>query len=66
LEAIKLAQANNLKIIVSHRSGETLDDFISDLAFGCQADGLKSGAPTQPQRLVKYNRLIEIEKELNN
>lgn len=62
LDAIKLARENNLKIIVSHRSGETDDDFIADLAFGAQADGLKSGAPTQPQRLAKYNRLIEIEK----
>jgi enolase len=65
LDAIRLAQNNNLKIIVSHRSGETNDDFIADLAFGCGADGLKSGAPTQPQRLAKYNRLIEIEKEVN-
>src|SRR3989344_1585129 len=64
LDAIKLAQDNNLKIIVSHRSGETNDDFIADLAFGCEADGLKSGSPTQAQRLVKYNRLIEIEREL--
>jgi len=65
LDAIKLAQANNLKIIVSHRSGETNDDFIADLAFGAGAQGLKSGAPTQPQRLAKYNRLIEIEGEVN-
>jgi enolase len=65
LDAIKLAQNNNLKIIVSHRSGETNDNFIADLAFGAQADGLKSGAPTQPQRLAKYNRLIEIEREVN-
>lgn len=62
LEAIKLAQDNNLKIIVSHRSGETNDDFIADLAFGAGAQGLKSGAPTQPQRLSKYNRLVEIER----
>jgi enolase len=65
LDAIKLAQSHNIKIIVSHRSGETNDDFIADLAFGAQADGLKSGAPTQPQRLAKYNRLIEIEREVN-
>jgi enolase len=62
LDAIKLAQENKLKVIVSHRSGETDDDFIADLAFGSQADGLKSGAPTQPQRLAKYNRLIEIDR----
>ena len=65
LAAVRLAQSNNLKIIVSHRSGETNDDFIADLAYGVQADGLKSGAPTQPQRLAKYNRLIEIEREVN-
>lgn len=65
LSAIKFAQSCNLKIIVSHRSGETSDDFIADLAFGVEADGFKSGAPTQPQRLSKYNRLIEIERNLN-
>lgn len=65
LDAIKLAQSHGLKVIVSHRSGETMDNFIADLAFGVSADGLKSGAPTQPQRLTKYNRLIEIEKEVN-
>lgn len=65
LDGIKLAQSYNLKTIVAHRSGETNDDFIADLAFGSEADGLKSGAPTQTQRLVKYNRLIEIEKQIN-
>ena len=65
LDAIKLAQSYNLKIIVAHRSGETNDDFIADLAFGAGADGLKSGAPMQSQRLAKYNRLIEIERELS-
>lgn len=64
-DAINLARKNNLKIIVSHRSGETNDDFIADLAFGAGAWGFKSGSPTQPQRLAKYNRLIEIEKKLN-
>lgn len=64
LDAIKLAQSFGWKIIVSHRSGETNDDFIADLAFGALADGLKSGAPTQEQRLTKYNRLIEIEMSL--
>lgn len=64
LESIKLAQSYGLKTIVSHRSGETNDDFIADLAFGACADGLKSGAPTQPQRLAKYNRLIEIERSI--
>jgi enolase len=65
LDSIKLAQSHSVKVIVSHRSGETNDDFIADLAFGSEADGLKSGAPTQPQRLAKYNRLIEIERMVN-
>ncbi|MBI2086060.1 hypothetical protein HYT74_01840 [Candidatus Daviesbacteria bacterium] len=64
LEAVRLAQSFGWKIIVSHRSGETMDDFIADLAFGVGADGLKSGAPTQPQRLVKYERLMEIERSI--
>jgi enolase len=54
---------NNIKIIISHRSGETDDDFIADLAYAYNAFGLKSGAPTKPERLVKYNRLINIIKE---
>jgi enolase len=61
-----LAQKEGLKTIVSHRSGETMDDFIADLAVGIGADGFKSGAPLQAERLIKYNRLIEIEKKLNN
>jgi len=60
------AQKEGLKTIVSHRSGETMDDFIADLAVGIGADGFKSGAPLQAERLIKYNRLIEIEKKLNN
>jgi len=65
LDAVKLARENGLKIIVSHRSGETNDNFIADLAFGVGAEGLKSGAPTQPQRLAKYDRLVEIERQVN-
>ena len=64
ISAAILAQSYGWKVIVSHRSGETMDSFIADLAFGIGADGLKSGAPTQNQRLIKYNRLIEIEKML--
>lgn len=61
IQAAMLAKSYGWKIIVSHRSGETMDSFIADLAFGLGADGLKSGAPTQKERLVKYERLIEIE-----
>ncbi|MCX6737300.1 MAG: hypothetical protein NTX26_00960 [Candidatus Parcubacteria bacterium] len=61
-----LAQKDGLKTIVSHRSGETTDDFIADLAVGMGADGFKAGAPLQIERLTKYNRLVEIEQELNS
>jgi enolase len=50
--------------MVSHRSGETLDDFIADFAVGVGADFIKSGAPATPFRLAKYNRLLEIEQEI--
>lgn len=61
LEAIKFAKNNNWKVIVSHRSGETMDTFVSDLAVGVSSDFIKSGSPTKPERICKYNRLIEIE-----
>jgi enolase len=64
LEAVKVAREAQLKIIVSHRSGETLDDFIADLAVGISADFIKAGAPSQEERMAKYNRLLEIEREL--
>ncbi|MCL4358402.1 hypothetical protein M1525_01110 [Patescibacteria group bacterium] len=62
--AIEAARKNNLKIIISHRSGETMDDFIADLAVGVGADFLKAGSPIQKERLAKYERVIAIEKEL--
>ncbi len=62
LKAIKKAKENNLAVIISHRSGETDDDFIADLSYGLGAEGLKAGAPLAKERLVKYQRLIEIEK----
>ena len=64
IEVIKYCQENNLKIIVSHRSGETNDTFIADLAVGVGADYTKFGAPARGERIVKYNRLLEIETEL--
>lgn len=64
LEAVKLAQSFGWKIMVAHRSGETCDDFIADLAVGIGADFIKSGAPARAERTVKYNRLLKIEKEL--
>jgi enolase len=51
--------------MVSHRSGETTDDFIADFAVGVGADYIKSGAPARGERVVKYNRLLKIEELLN-
>ncbi len=62
LATMKLARENNIDIIVSHRSGETLDDFIADLAYAFGCYGLKAGAPTKEERMVKYKRLVEIAK----
>lgn len=62
IQAVNLAKSYGWKTIVSHRSGETMDDFIADLVVGVGADGLKSGCPLQKERLVKYQRLVEIEK----
>jgi len=64
LEAAKLAKSFGWKVMVSHRSGETLDDFISDLAVGMSADFIKAGAPARGERVAKYNRLLRIEEEL--
>ncbi|MFA5778358.1 MAG: enolase C-terminal domain-like protein [Candidatus Paceibacterota bacterium] len=60
LETMKLARENDIELIVSHRSGETDDDFIADLAFAFNCFGLKAGAPTKPERMVKYRRLVKI------
>jgi len=64
LEAAKLAKEFGWKTIVSHRSGETNDDFISDLAVGIGADFIKTGAPARGERIAKYNRLLKIEEEI--
>jgi len=53
------------KVMVSHRSGETEDDFIADLAVGIGADFIKSGAPFPKERMAKYDRLVKIEKEIH-
>jgi enolase len=60
LQAIKLCKDNGYKTIVSHRSGETIDSFIADLAVGTNAGQLKAGACARGERVVKYNRLLEI------
>ncbi len=61
-----MAKSFGFKIIVSHRSGETNDDFIADLAVGIGADFIKAGAPARGERVAKYNRLLRIEEELKN
>ncbi len=63
LDAIHAARAHGMKVIVSHRSGETTDDFIADLAVAVRAEGLKAGAPVRGERVAKYNRLMEIASE---
>jgi enolase len=66
IAVIKTAKAAGWKVIVSHRSGETNDDFIADFAVGVGADFTKFGAPSRGERIVKYNRLLEIEETLKN
>jgi len=60
LEAVSYAKKWGWKVVVSHRSGETEDDFIADLAYAVGADGIKLGAPARGERIAKYNRLLEI------
>ncbi len=64
VDCIKLAQKNRYKVSVSHRSGETSDDFIADLALAARADYLKAGSLSRGERVAKYNRLTEIWQEL--
>ncbi len=66
LAAIKLAQKNKYKVVISHRSGETCDSFIADLAVAVGADYIKTGAPSRGERLAKYNRLLEIENIISS
>lgn len=63
LESVNLAKKYRWKIIVSHRSGDSEDSFIADLAFGIGAYGIKSGAPARSERTAKYNQLIRIEED---
>lgn len=61
IEAIKLCQTHGYKTIISHRSGETSDTFVADLAVATNAGQIKAGAPARGERVAKYNRLIEIQ-----
>lgn len=64
LAVVEAARSSGLKIIVSHRSGETNDSFIADFAVGVSADYVKFGAPVRGERVAKYNRLLEISNQL--
>jgi len=66
LEAVKITKQAGWESIVSHRAGETMDDFIADLCVGAGCGQCKFGGPTKSERKVKYDRLLEIERELNN
>lgn len=65
LQVVKMCNDSDIKIIASHRSGETVDTFISDLAVGVGAQFCKFGAPIRGERVAKYNRLLEIENLLS-
>ena len=66
LEAIKLAQNNNFATIISHRSGDSEDTFIADLAVATNSSQIKTGSLARSERVSKYNRLLRIEEELGN
>lgn len=66
LNAIEISKTGNYSCMVSHRSGETPDDFIADLVVAAGVGQIKSGAPCRGERLAKYNRLLRIEEELGS
>jgi enolase len=66
IDCIRLAQDHGYRIMISHRSGETCDDFIADLAVASGAEYIKAGSLSRGERLAKYNRLLEIELTINN
>ena len=64
MDAIELAQRNGYRTVISHRSGETEDTFIADLAAAVNAGQIKTGAPCRTERVAKYNQLLRIEEHL--
>jgi enolase len=64
IDAANLSKKNGWGVMVSHRSGETEDCFIADLAVGLGTGQIKTGAPSRSERLAKYNQLLRIEEEL--
>ena len=66
LEVIKFAQIIGFNTIISHRSGDSEDTFIADLAVGTNSNQIKTGSLARSERVAKYNQLIRIEEELGN
>jgi enolase len=66
MDAVSMAQSAGFRTIISHRSGETEDSFIADLAVATSSRQIKTGAPCRSDRVAKYNRLLEIEEELGS
>ena len=66
IETMKLAKDNNYTSMVSHRSGETEDSFISHLVVGTSSGQIKTGAPARGERTAKYNELLRISEEVGN
>ena len=65
-KTILLAKKNNYKMIISHRSGETEDTTIADLAVGLDLGQIKTGSMSRTDRVCKYNQLIRIEEKINS
>src|SRR6476660_3799544 len=66
LDAIELARTNNMTAVISHRSGETEDSFIADLAVATNAGQIKTGSLCRSDRIAKYNQLLRIEEDLGD
>jgi enolase len=66
LDAAHYAQKQNYNVVVSHRSGETVDDYIADIAVALNCGQIKTGAPARGERVAKYNRLLKIEAQLGD
>ena len=66
IEAVNMAKGAYWGVMTSHRSGETEDSFIADLAVGLKTGQIKTGAPCRSERLAKYNQLLRIEEELGS
>ena len=64
LDAIRMTKENGWRAIISHRSGETEETTIADLAVAVNAGQIKTGAPSRTDRVAKYNRLLRIEEEI--